>query len=150
MPNHFHFLLRQDGGLPLTTFMLRLGTSYAKYFNIKYEQVGSLFQDRFRAKLVETDEYLLQLSRYIHRNPLEILPSTPGVELASYRWSSYSTYLRGIKDDLVDPSFILAYFAKSNPSKDYKMFVEYDFKEREPLPIRDLFSLLPRGSAHEC
>lgn len=84
MPNHFHFLLRQDTEMPVTSFMLRLGTSYAKYFNIKYEQVGSLFQDRFRAKLVETDEYFLQLSRYIHRNPIEILPSTPGVELVKF------------------------------------------------------------------
>lgn len=80
MPNHFHFLLRQDTDVPLTTFMLRLGTSYAKYFNIKYEEVGSLFQDRFRAKLIETDAYLLELSRYIHRNPL---PQPLGLRLKS-------------------------------------------------------------------
>ena len=60
--------------------MLRLGTSYAKYFNIKYEEVGSLFQDRFRAKLIETDAYLLELSRYIHRNPL---PQPLGLRLKS-------------------------------------------------------------------
>lgn len=138
MLNHFHFLLRQDTEVPVTTFMLRLGTSYAKYFNIKYDQVGSLFQDRFKAKLIETDEYLLQLSRYIHRNPIGILLPTPGVELAHYRWSSYLAYLGDVKDELVDPSFILGYFSKDDSSPDYKKFVEYDFKEENLSQIKDL------------
>lgn len=138
MPNHFHFLLRQNSDASITSFMLHLGTSYAKYFNIKYDQVGSLFQDRFKTKLIETDEYLLQLSRYIHRNPIEILSPTSGVELASYRWSSYSVYLRGEKNELVDPTFILSYFTKDDPSSDYKKFVEYDFKEENLSQIKDL------------
>lgn len=138
MSNHFHFLLRQDTEVPITAFMLRLGTSYAKYFNIKYDQVGSLFQDQFRAKLVESDEYLLQLSRYIHRNPLKILPPTPGVELVNYHWSSYPLYLANEKNDIVDPTFILNYFAKGNPTGDYKKFVEFDFQEDHLLPVRDL------------
>lgn len=138
MPNHFHFLLRQDSDLPLTSFMLRLGTSYAKYFNIKYGEVGSLFQDRFKAKLVENDEYLLQLSRYIHRNPKEILSSTPGVELVNYQWSSYPTYLKLANDELTESTFILNYFSKTNLAKDYKNFVEYDFKDEELLSISDL------------
>lgn len=138
MPNHFHFLLRQDSDASLSSFMLKLGTSYAKYFNIKYEQVGSLFQGRFKAKLVEKDAYLLQLSRYIHRNPVEILPSTPGVELADYKWSSYPAYLGKIKNDLVDTSFVLNYFAKNDPHGDYKKFVEYDFKEKDLLAVGGL------------
>lgn len=125
MPNHYHFLLRQETDIPITVFMLRLGTSYAKYFNIKYEQVGSLFQGRFRAKLIETDEYLLHLSRYIHRNPLEIQLSTPGVELADYRWSSYINYLNFVKNPMIESEYILGYFAKNNKSNDYKKFVEY-------------------------
>lgn len=139
MPNHFHFLLRQDEDIPLTAFMLRLGTSYAKYFNIKYEQVGSLFQGRFKAKLVETDAYLLQLSRYIHRNPIEIISSTPGVELADYRWSSYPVYInKRIKNEIVDTTTILNYFAQSDPHGDYRKFVEYDFKNKDLLEIGDL------------
>lgn len=138
MPNHFHFLLRQDTEIPVTTFMLRLGTSYAKYFNIKYEQVGSIFQDRFKAKLIETDEYLLQLSRYIHRNPLEILPSTPGVELRNYEWSSYECYLDGKENEFVDPVFILSYFKSGDKIKDYKKFVEFDFQGNMIELIKDL------------
>ncbi|MCL5969892.1 MAG: transposase, partial [Patescibacteria group bacterium] len=136
MPNHFHFLVKQDTDLPITFFMLRLGTSYAKYFNIKYDQVGSLFQGRFKAKLIESDEYLLQVSRYIHRNPIS--SSTPGVELALYPWSSYSVYIDGKKDDLVDPSYIFSYFANNNPAKDYKQFTEYDISEEEAAQIKEL------------
>lgn len=131
LSNHFHFLLRQDADFPITNFMLRLSTSYAKYFNIKYEQVGSLFQDRFRAKLIETDEYLLHLSRYIHRNPLEFLLPTLGVELANYKWSSYPSYIKRVKSELIDSAPVLSYFSKENPNKDYESFVEYDSQKEE-------------------
>lgn len=125
MPNHFHFLLRQESDIPISLFMLRLGTSYAKYFNIKYSEVGSLFQGRFKAKLIDSDEYLLQVSRYIHRNPFSIL--TPGVELVAYPWSSYRAYVNGEKDNiLVDSSCILNYFSENNKLKEYKQFTEYD------------------------
>ena len=139
MPNHFHFLLKQNTDIPITSFMLRLGTSYAKYFNIKYEQVGSLFQSRFRAKLIETDEYLLHLSRYIHRNPKEILPSTRGVGLEKYEWSSYPSFIKGLKNELVDPDFILKYFSKKNYSQDYKSFVEYELIDNKDILIEDPF-----------
>lgn len=135
MLNHFHFLVKQDIDLPITFFMLRLGTSYAKYFNIKYDQVGSLFQGRFKAKLIESDEYLLQVSRYIHRNPIPI--STPGVEPALYPWSSYPAYIGRKKDSLVDPSYILSYFASNNSAKDYKQFTEYDILEEEEVQVKE-------------
>ena len=135
MPNHFHLLLKQETNNPITHLMLRLGTSYAKYFNIKYDEVGSLFQGRFKTKLVDSDEYLLQLSRYIHRNPYTII--TPGVRLELFPWSSYATYIRGEKNDIVDPSYILGYFAKNNQSNDYRQFTEYDFKKEDGEQIKD-------------
>ena len=135
MPNHFHLLLRQETDNPISLFMLRLGTSYAKYFNIKYNEVGSLFQGRFKAKLIDSDEYLLQVSRYIHRNPIPI--STPGVELALYPWSSYAAYVNGKKDDIVDPSYMFSYFTKNNPAKDYKQFTEYEISEGEAAQISE-------------
>lgn len=135
MPNHFHLLVKQETDIPITFFMLRLGTSYAKYFNIKYDQVGSLFQGPFKAKLIDSDEYLLQVSRYIHRNPLSI--STPGVDLTSYPWSSYASYINGGKDNLVNSAYVLSYFAKSNSREDYKQFTEFDFKEEDSEQIKD-------------
>lgn len=134
MPNHFHLLLKTQKEDAITKFMLTLSTSYSKYFNIKHELVGRLFQERFRAKLVETDEYLLHLSRYIHLNPISedikklniSLRSTPGVEvsrLAEYPWSSYNEYCRK-KKGLCNKDQILGYFQKQNPAGSYKSFVE--------------------------
>lgn len=118
--------------------MLSLATSYAKYFNIKYDEVGSLFQDRFKTKLIETDEQLLQVSRYIHRNSLDIQLPTPGVELQDYEWSSYPAYVGLIKNELVDTSIILNYFAQNNPQVDYKHFVEFDLGENDHSLIKNL------------
>ncbi len=142
MPNHFHFLLKAKDPTSISAFMLRLSTSYAKYFNIKYHFVGRLFQERFRAKLVDTDEYLTHLSRYIHLNPISSdiedlthLRSTPGVErgeirkrLKEYPWSSYHEYLRP-KDGICSTETILSYFSKTYPQLSYPAFVEASVPE---------------------
>src|SRR3990167_5879702 len=70
MPNHFHFLIRQLKDNGISIFMSQLSNSYTKYFNTKYNRVGALFQGTFKAVLVESDEQLLHLSRYIHLNPI--------------------------------------------------------------------------------
>lgn len=72
MPNHFHFMMYQVKQTAITDFMRTLCTSYSMYFNIKYGRVGPLFQERFKAALVNSDSYLLHLSRYIHNNPLAL------------------------------------------------------------------------------
>lgn len=119
MPNHFHLLLQQLGEIPVSKFMLALSTSYSKYFNLKYGEVGRLFQERFRAKLIETDAYLLQLSRYIHLNPSELTG-----KLEDYKWSSMGEYINPVKlSNVGNPKFILGYFSQKDPSADYKEFV---------------------------
>jgi putative transposase len=126
MPNHFHFLVQQTSDTPITMFMLRLGTSYSKYFNLKYTQVGSLFQGRFQAKLIESDEYLLHLSRYIHRNPVNLLGENQ--KLSSYIWSSYGSYLGESVDPIANSLPVLSYFSSNYQLADYKTFVEFDFQ----------------------
>ncbi len=100
---------------------------YAKYFNTKYERVGPLFQGRFKAKIIENDEYLLQLSKYIHCNPLSPNSGNPMGSrnfLSTYHYSSYLDYL-GVKTwPFVETELILSYFSKNNPQLSYKSFVE--------------------------
>ncbi len=69
MPNHFHLLISQNTGDGITKLMRRLATGYAMYFNHRYNRVGTLFQGRYKASKINTDPYLLHISRYIHLNP---------------------------------------------------------------------------------
>lgn len=71
MDNHFHFLLIQDKEDGIKNFMQRLQQSHALYFNIKYHRHGQLFETRFKAKIVNTEEYFIEIKRYISNNPLE-------------------------------------------------------------------------------
>lgn len=118
MPNHFHLLLKQQQSQTIEFFMRSLLTRYVKYFNKRYERVGHLFQGVYKGVLVEQDEYLWWLTRYIHRNPREILPSSQS--LMKYPYSSYPAYLGKQKLSWVDSSDILAQV------KHYQDFVESD------------------------
>lgn len=116
MPNHFHFLLKQEGEGGVTEFISKLTNSYTKYFNIKNRRVGPLFQGEFKAVRVETDEQLVHLSRYIHLNPIADYISK---DLDSYRWSSYSEYL-GANSGICDKGAVLDQFKSAD---DYKNFI---------------------------
>src|SRR3989344_5467748 len=120
MPNHFHLLIQQLEENGITQFMRKLSDSYTRFYNTKHDRVGPLFQGTFKAKLVESDEYLLQLSKYIHRNPFPLKMWKGKV----YPYSSYSFYMSGNNHPFLDCQFILAYFARANPSEDYHSFVQ--------------------------
>jgi len=117
MPNHFHFIVRQNTGLPISKLVLKICGSYSKYYNKKYERVGSLFQDQFKAVLIDNDAYLLWLSAYIHNNP-----KTAGLvkDLKDYPWSSYLDYIGLRQGTLCDKDFILKQFANVDA---YRKFV---------------------------
>ena len=123
MPNHFHFLIKQNGNLPIGKLVSKVCTSYSKYFNKKYQRVGSVFQSPFRSVLVETDPQLLWLSAYIHNNP-----KTAGLvaDLKDYKWSSYPDYIGFRQGNLCDKNFILKQFAGVN---EYKKFVDDAFEK---------------------
>lgn len=101
MPNHYHLLLTpaQDGGVP--KFMLKLATSYALYFNKKYQRIGSLYEGPYRAKYVDSDRYLKYLFAYIHLNPFRskdevVYPFLDEQRFLEYIHSSLPDYL-GVK-----------------------------------------------------
>ena len=131
MPNHFHLLLRQsiDNGIPV--FMHKLATAYCMAFNKKYERTGRFLEGPYKRKLIDSEEYLIYLSRYIHLNPVELVEpgwKERGIKnwekvnefLEQYKWSSYQDYI-GIKNF---PSIINKRFLKEyhKTEKDYKEF----------------------------
>ena len=93
MSNHFHFLTKQLTDNGTSIFMNRLQNSYARYFNTEQTRHGPLFQGRFKAVLIESEEQLIHVSRYIHLNPFSasIVDDLNGLKL--YPWSSLQEYL---------------------------------------------------------
>ncbi len=70
MPNHYHWLVRQDGDKPAGLLAQRVFNSYTKALNRQLERTGTLFETRYKSKSIERDEYLRHLCRYIHANPV--------------------------------------------------------------------------------
>ena len=90
MPTHLHLILRQLSDKGVSTFMSNVLNSYTRYFNIKHNRKGPLWEGRFKNVLVETDEQLLHLTRYIHLNPVtSYLVDSPEI----WHASSYNEYL---------------------------------------------------------
>ena len=89
MGNHVHLLIK-EGLEPLAQIFKRIGGRYVYWFNIKYQRVGHLFQDRFKSEPVETDEYLVTVIRYIHQNPVKAGLCTRAED---YPYSSWREYL---------------------------------------------------------
>ncbi len=127
MPNHFHFLVYQTIPFGITLFTRRLLTSYAMYIINKYKRRGNIFEGKLRGVLVDSESYLLHLSRYIHRNPLKLLQRSD--PLSNYQFSSYPYYLGIQHASWVITETILDYFqnARRGPLhkvSSYKEFVE--------------------------
>lgn len=131
MPNHFHFLLKQKVDNGICTFMRKVSTGYSMYFNITRKRTGSLFQGRFKAKIIESDDYLSHLSRYIHLNPVELIEpgwKEQGIKnrkkafdfINKYPWSSYASYLSGMSSKIVRKNILHEMFSAEN----HRKFVE--------------------------
>ncbi len=106
MPNHFHLLVKQVDKNAIADFIHRLFTAYSMYFNKKYRRSGTLFESRYKASLIDRNEYLLHLSRYLHQNPLNTLKR--GQKLKDYLYSSYGSYLGLTRQDWLKTEEILA------------------------------------------
>lgn len=132
MPNHFHFLIQQLAPNAISQFFSNLCNSHSRYFNIKYETVGHLYQGRFKAKRVDKDEYLIYLSAYIHLNPTDLFAFLPKDELMTqlklYNWSSLPAYLSKQSDNLVDPNPVLDFFPSKILDTEYQNFIKVNIK----------------------
>jgi REP element-mobilizing transposase RayT len=118
LPNHFHWLVRQDGATPVNMLPKRVFGSYTRTFNHRYDRSGTLFEDRFEATLVDRDEYLRHLCRYIHANPVR-----HGIAAAPELWlySNYQEWIGLRNGELVDRAVIQAHFGAAQK---YRHFVK--------------------------
>jgi putative transposase len=126
MDNHFHMLIEQksDGGV--SKFMQRTGNSYTKYFNIRHERSGRLFQNAYQVKHIDTDAYFEYLQAYIHTNPRELRTVNTWRDLKSYPWSSLNIYLNN-NDSFIARDKINSLYSTMN---DLEYYIKHHYQHR--------------------
>lgn len=124
-PNHYHFILEQVSEKGIEKFMQRLGTGYSKYFNNKNERSGSLFEGKFKAAHIDSNEYLLHVSVYVNLNDRV---HGFGSKASKYHKkdvvksrSSFDEYMGKVKEGFCEKRNILGQFKNE---KEYKTFAE--------------------------
>lgn len=111
MDNHFHLLLKQESNGSLSVFLKNLSDSYTRYFNVRENRIGPLFQGQFKAVRIEFDNQFLHVSRYIHLNPYTAGIVATLYDLKRYPWSSLPMYLQQSNTHaFCDTQFILNSF----------------------------------------
>jgi putative transposase len=132
LPDHFHLLVRQRKADGITKLMRRVMTNYVMYFNKKYKRKGNLFENVYRAVIVPEDTNLVELTCYIHLNPVARVVRRYGpVETVSssspeyYMYSSYQDFLGIRQDEWLKPEIVLEKFKLLYPEEDdYKTYME--------------------------
>jgi putative transposase len=146
MDTHYHLLLETPSG-NLSQIMRHINGAYTTYFNVKRDRSGHLFQGRYKAILVDIDEYAKELSRYIHLNPVRAkIVEAP----EEYDWSSYKFYIGKQRPaKWLYRDFILGYFGKkvSNAQIGYQRFVNALALQEYVCPLDEVVSSTLLGSA---
>lgn len=120
MPTHFHLILGELDDGNISRYMHRAMVSFSKYFNLKYERRGHVFESKFQSKLLDDNEYLLRASCYIHLNSQDIKSWRKREH--QYPWSSYQDYLGNNRwGNLLQGEIVLSQFKNK---KEYERFVE--------------------------
>ncbi|MGH7599077.1 MAG: transposase [bacterium] len=117
MPNHYHFLTRQETDRPLSDWIQTLFNGYSQAINKQQKRSGTLFQGRAKHIWVDNDGYLIHLARYIHYNPVAAhLVSLP----ENWQYSNYAEWIGTRNGTLIDREFVRSYFTQP---EDYRRFV---------------------------
>ena len=121
MSNHYHIVVNTPEG-NLSRFMRHVNGVYTQRYNIKHRRDGALFRGRYRAILIQAEEYLTHIVKYVHQNPLKARMVN---DLNNYKWSSHPFYLKGKSDgEWLDISNLLASFS-SRKKKAVIMYKEF-------------------------
>jgi REP element-mobilizing transposase RayT len=145
MDNHYHLLLETPSG-NLPQIMRHINGAYTTYFNVQRARCGHLFQGRYKAILVDIDEYAKELSRYVHLNPVRAKMVKAPEE---YEWSSYQCYIGAKKPPKwLHRDFILGCFGKkvSIAQKKYRNFVSTLVNAQYNSPLDEVVSSTLLGS----
>ena len=137
MTNHYHLII-ETPEKNLSRIMHHINSSYTSYTNIKRKRSGHLFQGRYKAILVDKDSYLLELSRYLHLNPVRVnMVQRP----EEYAQSSYGTYTGSRTEKLVSNKLILDMLDKDETKarERYRVFVESALGEPIESPSKKVY-----------
>lgn len=115
IPNHFHLLVYQINDHAMQRLMRGVMTAYSRYFNKKYNRSGGLFESRYKASRIGSDEYLMHITRYIHLNPKQ---------WRNYAYSSLPAYIKVNDLDWLNEHRILELF--SSPSTYLEFVQDYE------------------------
>ena len=125
MSNHAHILLKSSS-FGLSSYMRRLLTGYAIFYNRRHQRHGHLFQNRYKSIICEEDVYFKELVRYIHLNPLRANLVKSLAELDRYHWCGHATVIGKRKYDWQDHNYILKWFGKTEreAQSQYRKFIQ--------------------------
>ncbi len=120
MSNHVHLAV-QVGDIPLSRVMQNISLRYTQWFNWRHKKCGHVFQGRYKAVMVDADSYLLELTAYIHLNPVRAgIVEQP----EQHRWSSHRPYLGKEKIEWLEPAPVLSQFS-AKTGKSCSMFATF-------------------------
>jgi putative transposase len=146
MPNHFHLLLRPDDGQNISRILQSLTVAHTWHFHQAQHSSGHVWQGRFKSPVIQDDDHLLTVLRYIEANPLRA-----GLvrDLADYRWSSYAAHGLGQADDLLSDVPVWARLGQTEAARRgrWRAWVHEPLGERELAAVRkSVTSGRPYGS----
>jgi putative transposase len=125
MTNHLHILLK-SGESGLSTYMRRLLSGYAQFYNRRHKRAGHLFQNRYKSIICEEEAYFDKLVAYIHLNPLKAGIVESFEELARYPWSGHAVLMKRIHQEWLDRDYVLRFFGsvEGKARRAYLVFLE--------------------------
>jgi len=108
----------------MSVFLSDVVNSYTRYFNRRNERFGVLFQGPYKSKNISEVGSLLQVSRYIHLNPLGLKTELSDEDIVKYPYSSYACWIGGKDAELVDGKELSRWTNSGSGKQSYKEFVE--------------------------
>lgn len=137
MTNHVHLLISPRTEQGLGKVMQMIGRYYVQYFNYSYQRTGTLWEGRYKATLIDSEQYLLTCYRYIELNPVRAAGMVD--DPAEYPWSSYRYNALGMKNELITPHYEYLKLAKIAEERQqaYRDLLIHPLTEKTLTEIRD-------------